>query len=63
MPPHASLLAVLLDQRPTCPDCVAAKSGLTVSQVNAYLTVISAALESFVSIANASALGSRGVRV
>jgi hypothetical protein len=45
MPQHAALLAVLLHQRPTCLECAAAKSRLTVSQVNAYLSVISAALE------------------
>lgn len=40
MPRQAALIAVLFHEAPTCLECAAAKSGLTVSQVNQYLTVI-----------------------
>jgi hypothetical protein len=45
MPQHAALLAVFLHDPPSCLECAATKSGLSVSQVNAYLAIVGAALE------------------
>ena len=40
MPRQAALIAVLFHEAPTCLECAASKSGLTVSQVNQYLIII-----------------------
>jgi predicted transcriptional regulator len=46
MPRRAALISVLFHEAPTCLECAASKSGLTVSQVNQYLTMmISPALQ------------------
>jgi len=40
MPRHAALIAVLFHEAPTCLECAASKSGLTVLQVSQYLSMI-----------------------
>jgi predicted transcriptional regulator len=40
MPRQAALIAVLFHEAPTCLECAASKSGLTVAQVNRCLTII-----------------------
>jgi hypothetical protein len=45
MPQHAALITVLLLERPTCFDCAASKSGLTLAEVDHYLTIIGTSLE------------------
>jgi hypothetical protein len=45
MPQYAAMIAVLLLERPTCLDCAASKSGLTLTQVDHYLTIIGTSLE------------------
>jgi hypothetical protein len=45
MPEHVAVLAVLLLERPTCLDCVASLSGLSVTEADRYLTVVASSLE------------------
>jgi hypothetical protein len=40
MPRQAALIAVLFHEAPTCLECAASKSRLSVSQVNQYLSII-----------------------
>jgi hypothetical protein len=41
---NSALIAVLILERPMCLDCISAKSGLPVAEVDHYLTVISRAM-------------------
>jgi hypothetical protein len=45
MPRYAALIAVLFHERPTCLECAAARSGLDVSRVDHYLTIIGEVLK------------------
>jgi hypothetical protein len=45
MPANAAVIAVLILERPMCLDCIASKSGVTVTEVDRYLTVIARSLE------------------
>ena len=45
MPQHAAFIAVLFLERPTCLDCAASQTGLTVAQIDHYLTIIGTSLE------------------
>jgi hypothetical protein len=44
MPEHSAVIALLLLERPTCLDCIAMKAGLTVTEVDRYLTIIGTTL-------------------
>ena len=45
MPAKAALIAILIAERPTCLDCISAKAGISVSEGDRYLTLISTSLE------------------
>ena len=45
MPDHSAAIALLLLERPTCLDCTAMKTRLTVTEVDRYLTMIGTRLE------------------
>jgi len=45
MPEHSAVIALLLLERPTCLDCLAMKAGLTVTEVDRYLTIIATTLD------------------
>ena len=45
MPEHAAVIAVLLLDRPMCLDCISTKSGLSVHEIERYLTIIATSLE------------------
>jgi len=40
MPERAALIAVLIMERPLCVSCISSKSGLTVGEVESYLSTI-----------------------